>query len=197
MSGGLPADAIVVAAGSSRRMDGIDKLSHEVAGRPLLAWSVDALATSNVVERIVVVAAADRVDGVRDAGWLDQRVVAVVAGGDRRHESVAAGLVALDSEGDRVVLVHDGARPLASAELVAAVAAAAAAHGAAVPVVPVTDTLKRVDGDLVAETIDRSGLASAQTPQGVRASLLRTAFERFPPERAAGLDRRGRPPGGL
>jgi 2-C-methyl-D-erythritol 4-phosphate cytidylyltransferase/2-C-methyl-D-erythritol 2,4-cyclodiphosphate synthase len=181
MSGPI-ADAIVVAAGASRRMDGIDKLSHEVGGRPLLAWSIGAMATSGVVDRIVVVTTSDRVDGVREAPWLDPRVVAVVPGGGRRHESVAAGLTALRDDLDRVVLVHDGARPMPSAGLVTAVARAANLHGAAIPVVPVTDTLKRLDGDLVSGTVDRSSLASAQTPQGVRAPLLREAFERFPPD---------------
>ena len=184
---GRPADAIVVAAGAARRMDGVDKLFQEVGGRPLLAWSVEAIAASGVVDRIVVVTGSDRVAAVRDAAWLDPLVVAVVAGGSRRHESVGAGLAALAElpapagGADRVILVHDGARPLASPQLVAAVAAAAAAHGAAIPVLPVTDTLKRLDGELVAETVDRSELASAQTPQGVRTSLLRRAFERFPP----------------
>ncbi|HET9346066.1 MAG TPA: 2-C-methyl-D-erythritol 2,4-cyclodiphosphate synthase [Candidatus Limnocylindrales bacterium] len=186
MSAPVPfADAVVVAAGSSTRMAGIDKLAHEVAGRPLLAWSIDALAAADVVERIVLVAAPDRLGDLRGAPWLDERVVAVVAGGDRRHESVAAGLAALEGEGhggdDRVVLVHDGARPMPTPGLVWAVAHAAAAHGAAIPVVPVTDTLKRLAGDLVAETVDRSAIAAAQTPQGARASLLRAAFERFPP----------------
>jgi 2-C-methyl-D-erythritol 4-phosphate cytidylyltransferase / 2-C-methyl-D-erythritol 2,4-cyclodiphosphate synthase len=178
---GRLADAIVVAAGGSRRMDGVDKLYHDVGGRPLLAWSIEALASSGVVDRIVVVTSPGRVEDVRAADWLDPRVVAVVAGWSRRHESVAAGLAALDGDADRVVLVHDGARPLVSAELVAAVAAAAMEHGAAIPVLPVTDTLKRLDGELVAETVDRSALASAQTPQGVRRSLLRQAFEQFPP----------------
>src|SRR6267142_5439526 len=114
--------------------------------------------------------------------WLPAAVRSIVAGGPRRHESVAAGLVALDLLGqagptdDRVVLVHDGARPLVTSELVSRVAAATAEHGAAVPVVPVGETLKRVEGDRVVETVDRSGLAAAQTPQGVRRSLLRAAF---------------------
>jgi 2-C-methyl-D-erythritol 4-phosphate cytidylyltransferase/2-C-methyl-D-erythritol 2,4-cyclodiphosphate synthase len=179
------ADAIVVAAGSSTRMDGIDKLAHVVAGRPLLAWSVHAMAAADAVGRIVVVTGPDRVGEISVAGWLDERVVAVVAGGARRHESVAAGLAALDREPaddeDRVVLVHDGARPMPSPSLVSAVAHAAAAHGAAIPVLPVTDTLKRLDGDVVAETVDRSTFAAAQTPQAARASLLRAAFQRFPP----------------
>jgi 2-C-methyl-D-erythritol 4-phosphate cytidylyltransferase/2-C-methyl-D-erythritol 2,4-cyclodiphosphate synthase len=177
-----PADAIVVAAGSSRRMDGVDKLAHEVAGRPLLAWSIDALADSGVVERIVVVTSPDRVAEIRDAAWLDECVIAVVPGGGRRHESVAAGIAALPTEDDRVVLVHDGARPLASARLVAEVVSAAVDHGAAIPVLPIAETIKRVHREVITETVDREGLAAAQTPQGVRASLLRAAFERFPPD---------------
>jgi len=175
------ADAVVVAAGASRRMDGLDKLAHVVAGRPLLAWSIDALTSSGVVGRVVVVTSRDRLAGIRNAPWLPPTVVAVVEGGDRRHESVAAGIAALDAPGDRVILVHDGARPLPSSELVAAVARAAAVHGAAIPVLPVAETLKRVAGDEIIETVDRSGLAAAQTPQGARASLLRAAFERCPP----------------
>lgn len=192
-----PADAVVVAAGTSRRMDGTDKLGHIVAGRPLLAWSVDALAAVETVERIVVVVASERRAAVAGADWLSRRVVDVVVGGTRRHESVAAGLAALDAidgeEGrnqaprsgapaaDRIVVVHDGARPLASPSLVAAVIAGAARHGAAIPVLPVAETVKRVAGERVVETLDRSVLATAQTPQGARRSLLRDAFDRFPP----------------
>jgi 2-C-methyl-D-erythritol 4-phosphate cytidylyltransferase/2-C-methyl-D-erythritol 2,4-cyclodiphosphate synthase len=178
------ADAIVVAAGSSRRMGGTDKLSHEIAGRPLLAWSIDALTVVPEIERVVVVTAADRVAEIRSAPWLPPAVVAVVAGGDRRHESVAAGAAALDSidaPDDRVVLVHDGARPLVSAELVRAILDAATHGGAAIPVVPIAETVKRVENGQVAATVDREELATAQTPQGVRRGLLRSAFAQFPP----------------
>jgi 2-C-methyl-D-erythritol 4-phosphate cytidylyltransferase/2-C-methyl-D-erythritol 2,4-cyclodiphosphate synthase len=187
-----PADAIVVAAGSSSRMNGVDKLAHLIDGRPILAWSIDALASVDAIERIVVVAPADRVTAVTGASWLSRRVVAVVPGGARRHESVAAGLDALqqldardddpDREtADRVVLVHDAARPVVTPDLVRAVLAAAAEHGAAIPVLPVTDTIKRIADGRVAETVDRSALASAQTPQGARRGLLRDAFASFPP----------------
>jgi 2-C-methyl-D-erythritol 4-phosphate cytidylyltransferase/2-C-methyl-D-erythritol 2,4-cyclodiphosphate synthase len=182
------ADAIVVAAGSSRRMGGTDKLNHVIAGRPLLAWSIDALTVVPEVERVVVVTAADRVDDLRGAPWLPPEVVAVVAGGARRHESVAAGAAALDAlDGpdtfdDRVVLVHDGARPLASAALVRSILEAAAGDGAAIPVVPIAETVKRVEHGVVAATVDRDELATAQTPQGVRRGLLRRAFTEFPPD---------------
>jgi 2-C-methyl-D-erythritol 4-phosphate cytidylyltransferase/2-C-methyl-D-erythritol 2,4-cyclodiphosphate synthase len=107
----------------------------------------------------------------------------VVAGGTRRQDSVHAGFVAFDAAGadeDGVVLVHDAARPLVTPALVDAVAEATARHGAAIPVVPVAETLKRLDGERVAGTVDRDGLAAAQTPQGVRRHLLREAYRRFP-----------------
>lgn len=184
-------DAILVAAGESRRM-GRDKLSLALAGRPLLRWSLDALLAAPEVERIVVVTAPARLATLAEAAWPSPRVVAVVAGGDRRQASVAAGLRALaeldaasataaDQGRERVVLVHDGARPLATAGLVSRVAAAAAAHGAAIPVLPVTETVKRIDADgTVAGTVDRSTLATAQTPQAARRALLESAFARFP-----------------
>jgi 2-C-methyl-D-erythritol 4-phosphate cytidylyltransferase / 2-C-methyl-D-erythritol 2,4-cyclodiphosphate synthase len=176
-------DMIVVAAGRSTRMDGTDKLVAQVAGRPLLAWTLDAVAATPVVGRIVVVTTPDHVPGIAAASWLPSRVVDVVAGGARRQESVHAGFVAFDRLGgpdDGVVLVHDGARPLVSAALVGAVAEETARHGAAIPIVPVAETLKRIDGDSVGATVERAGLGAAQTPQGVRRDLLRAAYERYP-----------------
>jgi 2-C-methyl-D-erythritol 4-phosphate cytidylyltransferase/2-C-methyl-D-erythritol 2,4-cyclodiphosphate synthase len=176
------ADAIVVAAGTSSRMGAVDKLAVEIGGRPLLAWSVSAIAAAPEVRRIVVVAAPARVAELSRASWLPDKVADVVGGGGRRQESVHAGfeVIRAGQGGDPVVLVHDGARPALSPELVSAVVRAAAEHGAAIPVLPVAETLKRIDGDVVNETVDRSGLATAQTPQGARRSLLAEAFERFP-----------------
>ncbi len=178
------ADAVIVAAGASRRMGGQDKVLAAVAGRPLLAWAVDAVAASPLVDRLVVVAAPERVGEWRSADWLPRRVASVVAGGATRAASVARGVAELgrlDPDGaDRPVLVHDGARPLVSAALVTAVAEAAARTGAAIPVLPVSETVKRLDGDRVLGTVDRAQLAVAQTPQGVRRSLLARAWERFP-----------------
>lgn len=188
----LVADVIVVAAGHSSRMGGADKLMAPIGGRPLLAWTLSALAEAPGVERIVVVAAADRVAGLRTASWLPPAVRAVVEGGARRHESVAAGFAALTEldavpgsgagDDDRVVLVHDGARPVLADGLVEAVIRATGRHGAAIPVVPVVETLKRVEGERIVATVERSELVAAQTPQGVRRGLLRAAYERFPPD---------------
>ncbi len=173
-------DAIVVAAGSSSRMGGSDKLAADLAGRPLLAWTLDALGSSPLVAALVVVTAADRVASLEAASWLPARTVAVVEGGPRRQDSVARGFDALErgapADDRAVVLVHDGARPLVSPTLVERVAEAAARHGAAIPVLPVNETVKRIAEGLVLTTVDRTDLATAQTPQGVRRGLLRSAL---------------------
>lgn len=177
------ADAIVVAAGRSARMGGADKLAAEIDGRPLLAWSLAALTAAPEVARVVVVTTSDRRAEVAAADWLPSQVVDVVAGGERRQESVHAGFIALDRYGADeagVVLVHDAARPLVERSLVVAVAEATARFGAAIPIVPVAETLKLIEGELVGATVDRSGLGAAQTPQGARRALLREAYRRFP-----------------
>ena len=170
-------------------MAGIDKLMAPIAGRPLLAWSIGAIAAAREVDRIVVVAAADNVASIAAASWLPAKVAEVVGGGARRQDSVGAGVAAIerltgaDAEGrrsdldSRVVLVHDGARPLVTTHLVAAVVEAAARHGAAIPVLPVAETLKRVQEETIVASVDRSGLAVAQTPQGIRGDVLRRALE--------------------
>ncbi len=185
-AGRPPADAVGVAAGSSRRMGGTDKQLAPVGGRPLLAWTLDAVAASSHVDRVVLVTAPERVAAYRNAPWLPARVSAVIPGGTTRGMSVAAGvrhLHEIDPEGrDRPVLVHDGARPLVSPALVSAVAEAVARFGAAIPVLSVTETIKRVGDGRVLETVDRSVLAVAQTPQGARRRLLLEAWAAFPPD---------------
>jgi 2-C-methyl-D-erythritol 4-phosphate cytidylyltransferase/2-C-methyl-D-erythritol 2,4-cyclodiphosphate synthase len=190
VASGTGVDAVIVAAGGSTRMAGIDKLAVSIGGRSLLGWTLKAMAEAPVVDRIVVVVGADRVASVREARDLPERVVAVVAGGARRQESVARGVAELDRLDrvgddapplDRIVLVHDGARPIVTPDLVARVAAAAGEHGAAIPVVPIAETVKRIEDGQVTATVDRSSLATAQTPQGFRRSLLRTAYARLDP----------------
>jgi 2-C-methyl-D-erythritol 4-phosphate cytidylyltransferase / 2-C-methyl-D-erythritol 2,4-cyclodiphosphate synthase len=133
---------------------------------------------------MVVVTSSEAQSAVAAAGWLPSTVIDVVAGGERRQESVHAGFVAFDRHAPDeagVVLVHDAARPLVSPALVAAVAQATSRHGAAIPIVPVAETLKRIDSGLVGATVDRTDLGAAQTPQGVRRDLLRAAYRSHPP----------------
>ena len=166
------ADIVIVAAGQSRRMGGPNKLAEPVLGRPLLAWTVAGMAAAACFRRLVLVVAPEQLEDARAWSWLPDRAE-VVAGGETRSASVRAGLAATRSD---VVLVHDGARPLASAALADAVAAAAGRHGAAVPLVEVVDSLKRVEGGWLSGAVERGGLQRAQTPQAARRELLLTAF---------------------
>ena len=169
----------------------------------MLAWTLEALAASPVVERMVVVASAGNIaeisgapwlPGARDPGRRRRRPAAGLRGGRRGRAGRRPGDGAA---ADRVILVHDGARPLVSAALIESVARAVELHGAAIPVMPVAETVKRVADELVAETVDRSDLVTAQTPQGVRAGLLAACLRALPARRPGDVDRRSRPPGGL
>lgn len=158
-------------------MGGVDKLTETLLDRPLLAWSIEAMAGAESVDRVIVVTRADQVEELRSVSWLTRAAVGrldVVAGGENRSDSVRAGVVATEAS---VVLVHDGARPLASSALADSVARAAAKHGAAVPAVSVVDSLKRASAAVVEGSVDRIGLVRAQTPQGARRELLIAAFE--------------------
>jgi len=147
---------IVVAAGSGERF-GRPKAAAELAGKPLWSWGVDAL-TSGGCDEVVVVG----------------DMPGAIPGGLRRRDSVAAGL-AVAPERATHVLVHDAARPLASAELVRRVIERLAVGDtdAVVPGLAVGDTLKRVIGKAVTHTVDRTGLVRAQTPQGFTVDALR------------------------
>ena len=173
---GAYADAIIVAAGSSRRMGGEDKSDASIEGRPALRWAVDAMRGATSVRRVIVVTAADRMHDLQQQAWIQDAAVTVVVGGPRRQDSVASGVRVADGA---VVLVHDAARPLATSGLIDRVAEAAAMHGAAIPVLPVIDSLKEVTDGLVTSAADRSRLFRAQTPQGARRELLTAAIDAF------------------
>ncbi len=175
------ADAIVVAAGTSTRMDGTDKLLAMLGDRPLLAHAVGVLARSPSIDAIVVVTTPERRDALVAGGWAPADRTTFVAGGGRRQDSVRSGFEALerfrpDPAGERVVLVHDGARPVVSERLIADVVDATERHGAAIPALPVGETLKQVIDGRVRGTVDRAGLAAAQTPQGALRHVFRDAL---------------------
>ena len=148
-----------------------------LAGRALLLRAAEAFESAPEVEAIVAVVPADEQRAARDLLAPLRKVTAVVAGGATRQDSVRAGLEALPSAFDGIVLVHDAARALIEPALIASVVRAAAETGAAIPVLPLVDTIKRVRDGVVGETLDRSELAAAQTPQGVRRALLQEALD--------------------
>lgn len=166
---------LVPAAGMGVRLGpGQPKALRELAGEALLVHAVRNLAAAPSTGLIVIAAPGDDLDLVREL--LAHFDVVVVAGGATRQESVACALAAVPPDFD-LVLVHDAARCLAPPELVESVAAALRAGAQAViPVLPVADTIKRVDdADTVVETVDRSVLRAVQTPQGFRRDVLAAA----------------------
>lgn len=167
--------AIIVAAGRSERMGSVDKVFAALMGRPLLAWTVGAFKRCEAIDDIVIVAAEASVGRVRafvEEWRFDAKVTAVVPGAATRQESVRAGLEATD--GAAIVAVHDAARPLVTAEIIARGVDLARETGAALCAVPVRDTIKHVDGDppIVTATPDRAHLWLAQTPQCFNRALL-------------------------
>jgi 2-C-methyl-D-erythritol 4-phosphate cytidylyltransferase len=170
--------AIVLAAGWSSRMGGEDKLSADLGGEPVIGRALRVIADLEDLAVLVVVGPEERHEALHALvpGHLVDRGLEVrcVAGGDRRQDSVAAGIAAAPAAD--WYLVHDGARPLVTLELTARVLAATREYGAAVPGVPVVDTLKRVDdGGQIIETVERTSMRAVQTPQGFAGDLLREA----------------------
>lgn len=173
--------AVVPAAGTGVRFGGVvPKQYLPMAGLPLLAWTLKALAASRQVDCTILAVAAGQEDRCR-AEILEPNglhVDHVVPGGADRQASVYAGLSKAPIDTD-LVLVHDGARPLITAEIIRAAVTAAGADGAAVVAIPVTDTIKAADAECrVAETLPRGRLWAAQTPQVFRAAWLREAHAR-------------------
>lgn len=180
---------IVVAAGKGERFGQSGKVLALCGGRPLLAWSLDALEASDHVRDVVIVYGVHTEDDIRDltSGERWSKVAALVPGGASRHESVQAGIGAVAPDID-VVLVHDAARPLAESVHFDSVAVAAATHGAAILATPVADTLKHVSDETIDATVSRTGMWAAQTPQGFRLAEYRQALERTAGEADAFTD---------
>ncbi len=170
----MSAGAIIVAAGGSQRMGGVDKLLLPLAGRPVLAHSLSTFAAHPRIDAIVVVASEANAASIRALVEQYAPAAAVVLGGPRRRDSVLNGLEALmDCD---YVLVHDGARPLLTPELIDAALDGAIESGASLCAVPVSDTVKRADeAGFVRGTVSRRDLWLAQTPQAFRCDTLRRA----------------------
>ena len=177
--------AIIVAAGKSQRMGGADKQLRSIAGVPVLARTVAAFEECEDVGAIVLVLNPDNMTGTaemkQEYGW--SKVRALVPGGERRQDSVMAGLRAVVEigRGDEPfewVAVHDGARPLLTPGLISRGLEAAQEVGAAIAAVPATDTVKVVDAShTITATPERENLWLAQTPQVFRVSLLMGAYD--------------------
>ncbi len=171
--------AVVVAAGSARRMEGIDKVLAPLGEMPVLVHTLYAFQDCPAVGEIVVVT---REDLLVEVGRLCRefaldKVRKVIVGGAERIHSVQAGLREVDPEAE-LIAIHDGARPLVTQDVIERAVEAAARSGAAAPAIPVVDTIKRWEGGLGVETVDRSCLRAVQTPQVFEAGLIRAAIQK-------------------
>lgn len=172
--------AVIVAAGSSERMGGTDKVFAILDGKTVLTRVIEVFQMCDRIDDIVLVLNRQNLEVgkklVAEEGW--SKVKDVCEGGQRRQDSVLNGLICL-GECDRVI-IHDGARPLVTTELIENGLAAAEETGAAIAAVPVTDTIKMVSDDLIIQgTPPRQSLWAAQTPQVFKYEIITNAYRKL------------------
>jgi len=179
--------AVIVAAGTASRMQGIDKVMAELGGEPMILRTVRTFQNCNAIGEIVIVTREDLVEKIQTLCEKFSKVKVVTVGGADRSESVRNGLKALSSK-VRLAAIHDGARPLVTDAVIDRTVRAAHTYGAAAPGVAVKDTVKIVQGGLVKSTPDRSTLQAVQTPQVFDIDLLTGALEKARKDKAVITD---------
>ena len=170
--------AIIVAAGSSRRM-GFDKLFAKLAGKPVLWHSLNAFSECKEVDEILIVTKEDGMDQIEAlvAAEKLRKVTKVISGGEARHISVWNGLQSVNARGSEFVAIHDGARPLTTPKLIKACLDLAKIHGAACCASQIPDTVKRASVEqMITESVERTGLWAMQTPQIFSSGLILQAY---------------------
>lgn len=172
--------AIITAAGLGKRMGANQPKQYlELDGRSILSHTLEKFERAKLVDGIALVVDKPSLDFVRDEilkKWPSPKVKWIVRGGEKRQDSVAAGIGSVPL-GCEIVCVHDGVRPFVTPELIDKSIEEASSHGACIVAIPLKDTIKRVDAEgLVAETVERAGLWRAQTPQTFRFELLEAAM---------------------
>ena len=182
----VKSSAIIAAAGSSRRMEGQDKLWTPLAGRITLARTIDVFEASPVIDNIVLVLNPERIDDAnslcQQEGW--SKIMGIVEGGIRRQDSVRSGLdnLAKLAPTTQWVMIHDGARPLVTSDILETGLITAQKCNAAIAAVPVKDTIKQVEQGWISSTLDRSQLWAIQTPQVFSFPLIYHAYQTVPSE---------------
>ncbi|MCD4812110.1 2-C-methyl-D-erythritol 4-phosphate cytidylyltransferase [bacterium] len=173
-------EVIIVAGGKGRRMGGpVPKAFLGLNGLPIFTYALKTFLAIEAVRRVILVVPPgeeEKAQAVCRELTLDKSYL-VICGGARRQDSVRSGMDHLLEETE-IVLVHDAARPFCTREIIQRVMIAVKKHGAAVPGIPLADTLKKVDGEaFVHGTVDRRSLVAVQTPQGFQRILLREAYQ--------------------
>jgi len=171
---------IIVAGGKSERMGGgIDKAFLSLGTKPVVVYSLLAFEKCRDIDEVILVVRKDRIDAARQAARMFgcNKVKKVIAGGTLRQQSVMNGLAEASEDVD-IVVVHDGARPCLTSDLISQAINSAKQHGSGVAAVKITDTVKSVEkGMIIAGTVDRTKLWLVQTPQAFKMDLLRKAFQ--------------------
>jgi 2-C-methyl-D-erythritol 4-phosphate cytidylyltransferase len=171
--------AIIVAGGKGRRMGG-PKQFIKINGKPMLAWTVGVFQRTKAIDGIILVVEEKQLPLAKKI--RASKIIAIVPGGKERQDSVRSGLSALP-EGTQVVVIHDGARPAVTPELINDTLREVRDSGAVIVGVPIKDTVKKVNfhGPKIIEgaTVDRSGLWAAQTPQTFTAPIITKAYEQL------------------
>ena len=171
--------AIIVAAGKSERMGGgTDKAFLSLGPKPVVAWSLLAYEKNTDIDKIILVVRKDQLTAAKAVAKMFgiSKLFKIVPGGTRRQDSVQAGLKEVDVD-TRIVVVHDGARPCVSQEVISEVIKSARRGGAAVSGCRIRDTVKIVEkGCTVSSTFDRAKLWAVQTPQAFPCSMIRKAY---------------------
>ena len=166
---------IVAAAGRGLRF-GADKQSALIKGKTVLDWVLESLQQHKEVDEVILVLDKERPEHGQYGRY--SKVKKIVQGGMRRQDSVTAGFKEVGTDPENLILIHDGARPLVRGDLISRVIKAARENGAAVPVLPMQDTVKTVKENFVEKTLEGSRLYRCQTPQGFRYSVLKPALEK-------------------
>lgn len=167
--------AIIVAAGEGKRF-GLAKQFAPLRGKPVLDWCLEKFEKHPGIDNIVLV--MREFHPSQEYSRKYRKITSVTKGGERRQDSVYAGLGCVDEKITRIVLIHDGARPLVGEDLIKRTIEAVGRKEAVVPVIPLDDTIKRVEGERIIQTEDRTQLFRSQTPQGFSCPLLKEAFAR-------------------
>ena len=168
--------AVIVAAGTASRMEGIDKVMAPLNGEPMIVRTVRTFQNCGAIREIVIVTREDLIQRIAELCRDFDKVKAVVIGGKDRAESVNNGLNALSAK-VKLAAVQDGARPLITDEVIDRTVRAANTYGAAAPAIAVKDTIKVVEGGIVTTTPQRATLKAIQTPQVFDFDLLRGALK--------------------
>ncbi|MEK6790144.1 MAG: 2-C-methyl-D-erythritol 4-phosphate cytidylyltransferase [Deltaproteobacteria bacterium] len=183
--------AIIPSAGLGRRMGAGRKNYRLIFGKPVLAHTLYPFEACTLVDAVILVIRPDDRDYcVREVvgRYGFKKVCAIVDGGDERQDSVANGLAAI-KDGTDIIVVHDGARPLITTDIIEAAINKAASQGAAIAAMPVKDTIKEASADgLVVRTFERRSLWAVQTPQVFKADILRRSHEAARKEGFYGTD---------